>query len=247
MNIELAAETEKFDVASAALRRAEKALKAEDPESLKLELDNARGVKERADETLRENQDRQRELAGRLEKSGEYGLHSQLSEAESSLAHLQRQQEQTEARAQAARLLYETFSKHRHAARQRYVAPFKERIDQLGRIVFGPTFEAELGNDLKVERRTLDGVTVDFDQLSVGAKEQLGVICRLACAAIVSTSDGGAPVVLDDALGWSDPDRLRTMGAVIAAAGRECQVIVLTCTPGRYANVGDAKVIRLRA
>jgi len=247
LNAELAAETEKVDLASATLRRAKKALKAEDPESLKLKLDNARGVKVRADETLRMNQDRQRELAGRLESSGEAGLHAQLSDAKRKLAHVQRDQEQTEARAQAARLLFETFGKHRQAAHQRYVAPFKERIDQLGRIVFGPTFEAELGNDLKVERRTLDGITLDFEQLSVGAQEQLGVICRLACAAIVSADDGGAPVVLDDALGWSDPERLRAMGAAISAAGRECQVIVLTCTPGRYADVGNAKVVRLRA
>ena len=35
------------------------------------------------------------------------------------------------------------------------------------------------------------------------------------------------------------------MGAAIATAGRECQVIVLTCTPGRYAHVGNATVVSL--
>jgi len=53
--------------------------------------------------------------------------------------------------------------------------------------------------------------------------------------------------VLDDALGWSDPERLARMGAAIAAAGRECQVIVLTCTPGRYSHVGNAEVVSLPA
>jgi hypothetical protein len=28
-------------------------------------------------------------------------------------------------------------------------------------------------------------------------------------------------------------------------AGRTCQIVVLTCTPGRYRGVGDATVIRL--
>ena len=124
-------------------------------------------------------------------------------------------------------------------------APFRERIERLGRIVFGPTFEVELDDDLRVVRRTLDEVTLDVDQLSVGAREQIGVLSRLACAAIVSPGGGGAPVVLDDALGWSDPSRLALMGAAIAAAGRECQVIVLTCTPGRYAHVGNATVVSL--
>ena len=247
LDIDLAAEKAKVGRAATALQEAEESLREEDPDSLRKLLQNARQDKSRIDEDLRNNQDRQRELAGKLDGIGEAGLHSQLSDAKSALAHLRREQERTEARAQAVRLLYETFSKHRQTARQRYVGPFKERIDQLGRIVFGPTFEAELRHDLKVERRTLDGITLDVDQLSIGAKEQLGVICRLACAATVSVKDGGAPVIIDDALGWSDPHRLQAMGVAIAAAGRECQVIVLTCTPGRYAVVGNAKVVRLRA
>ena len=125
------------------------------------------------------------------------------------------------------------------------MAPFKEQIEQLGRIVFGPTLEVELDGDLRRAQRTLHGITLDVEQLSVGAREQLAVICRLGCAAIVSPGGGGAPVVIDDALGWSDPSRLQAMGAAIAAASRDCQVIVLTCTPGRYAHVGNAEVVRL--
>ena len=56
---------------------------------------------------------------------------------------------------------------------------------------------------------------------------------------------GGAPVIIDDALGWSDPDRLRNMGAAISAASGQCQVIILTCTPGRYTNIGKATTARL--
>jgi uncharacterized protein YhaN len=72
------------------------------------------------------------------------------------------------------------------------------------------------------------------------------MISRLACASIVS-ADGGAPVIFDDALGWSDPRKLDSMGAVIRTAGQSCQVIILTCTPGRYAGVGKAEVIKLPA
>jgi uncharacterized protein YhaN len=87
---------------------------------------------------------------------------------------------------------------------------------------------------------------VAFDQLSVGTREQLGIISRLACASIVA-ADGGAPAIFDDALGWTDPGRLQRMGAAIASAGRTCQIIVLTCTPGRYGSVGSATVIALGA
>ena len=55
------------------------------------------------------------------------------------------------------------------------------------------------------------------------------------------------PVVIDDALGFSDPDRLVKMGAVLNTVGDRGQVIVLTCTPGRYDGVADAEVIELSA
>lgn len=58
---------------------------------------------------------------------------------------------------------------------------------------------------------------------------------------------GAPPVIVDDALGWSDPDRLLRMGAAIGVVGTHCQIIILTCTPGRYAHVGNARVIRIPA
>lgn len=241
----LATEHGRAKAAATALSNVEDELAIQDPDSLEAKLNNARDVRIRAETELRNNQDRQRELRGKLEAHGEAGLHSELNDAISKHEHLLREHDRTEARAEAARLLFETFEKRRKEAHQRYVAPFKEEIEKLGRIVFGPTFEVDLDTDLRVSRRTLEGITLDVAQLSTGAQEQLGVICRLACAVIVSPDGGGAPVVIDDALGWSDPSRLQTMGAAIAAAGHECQVIVLTCTPGRYAHVGSAQVVRL--
>lgn len=54
-------------------------------------------------------------------------------------------------------------------------------------------------------------------------------------------------MVIDDALGFTDPDRLTKMGAVFDTVGDNGQVIVLTCTPARYLGVHDAHVIELIA
>lgn len=241
----LAAAQQRAETARAALEGAMGELRIADPDSLEARLRNERAAVGRANDELQSNRNRQRELRFSLEREGEQGLDADRTEVESRYHHLQSTHERVEARAQAAALLYDTFAARRQEARRRYVAPFEERIEQFGRIVFGPTLEVELDDDLRVVRRTLDGVTLDVEQLSVGAREQLGVLTRLACAVIVSPGGGGAPVVLDDALGWSDPSRLARMGAAIAAAGRECQVIVLTCTPGRYSHVGNARVVTL--
>ena len=228
-----------------ALTEAKIQLSDVDPDSVEALLENARQATQRARDEIQENRDSQNRLRSSLDLRGEQGLQTALDEAANQLNHFVREHERQEARAEAARLLRETFAKHRNQARQRYIQPFKECIDQLGRIVFGPTFEVELDEDLQIVRRTLGGITLDFDQLSTGAREQLGVLSRLACATIVSPMDGGAPVMIDDSLGWSDPKRLQGMGAAIAAAGKQCQVIVLTCTPGRYSHVGSAKVVSL--
>ena len=216
-----------------------------DPESVEERLGNYRLAANRAMGELQANRDRQNGLRSSLELRGEQGLQTSYDEAVNLLSHLERDYEGAEARAEAARVLRDTFAKHREQAHQRYIGPFKESIEQLGRIVFGSTFEVEIDRNLNIVHRTLDGVTLNVDQLSTGAREQLGVISRLACATIVSPEDGGAPVMIDDALGWSDPQRLQGMGAAIAAAGRQCQVIVLTCTPGRYSHVGNGTVVSL--
>ncbi len=241
-----------FDAAEAQVDAAEQGLsgllsrlREANEDSLADRLDNVRDAAERADRELNTNRDRQRKLQIELGIRGNEGLHTKSGLAEAARKRLHRQHLSLESRAEVARLLHETLSRHREAAHRRYLAPFKARIDDLGRHVFGSTFSVELDNELGLARRTLDGVTLEVDQLSTGAREQLGILARLACAAIVSPGKGGAPVIIDDALGWSDPQRLQYMGSAIASAGNHCQVIILTCTPGRYAHVGNAQVVNL--
>ncbi len=145
-------------------------------------------------------------------------------------------------RAEAAKLLYETLTRARLASRAKYADPFTRRLDQLGAIVFGDSVRFDVDDDLNVVSRTVDGVTVPRDDLSGGAKEQLGLLSRLACASLVDRADG-VPVIIDDALGYSDPDRIAAMASVLTEAGRDAQVIVLTCSPQRYADVRDAHVV----
>ncbi len=220
------------------------ALAAKDPASVEAKLLNARALVQRLTKDQVDLDRERAELLAELRAKGEEGLQQQLDEARTAHSEAARRFARDAARAAAADLLYRTMQERREAAHRRYVAPFRERIEQLGRIVYGPTFEVVLDNELRVAQRSLHGVTLPVAQLSTGAQEQLAILARLACAATVS-DDGGAPVIFDDAMGWTSPDRLAPMGAAIATAGRNCQVIILTCTPGRYAAVGTATTVRL--
>ena len=189
-------------------------------------------------------------LEGSLEAHGSAGLHDRLNDAAERLESLVDDQRRLESLAGAAELLFTTMARHRDAMKQSYVAPLREQIEALGRTVFGSSLSVELDVDsLSISRRTLDGVTVDFTELSMGAREQLAIISRLAAARVVgrasSERGAGVPVIIDDALGSSDPKRLDSLGVVFSMVAPDTQVIILTCVPDRYENIGSASVVHL--
>jgi uncharacterized protein YhaN len=230
--------------AKQAVANLETKLRELDAETLDALLENARALTKRRRTELSDVTERKKALEITLRVETERGPARLADEAETRLVEVQRTFESLDRRAKAAVVLHETFSRHRAIAHRRYIQPFRDEIERLGRIVYGPTFEVALAEDLSIETRTLGGDTLPFVLLSTGAQEQLGVLSRIACARLVS-DDGGVPVVIDDALGWTDPNRLDLMGAAISSAAEDCQVIILTCVPDRYSSVGKARTVRI--
>ena len=242
--------TAELAVAEEALRLEVEALEALDPATVAEFLDNSQGVVTRAEGSLEVAKDQIRDREALLKVKGESGLHEQHDAAVAALEVLGRRKDQTDRQAHAAERLHEVLARHRELARSAHVAPLRAEVERLGRMVFGPSFTVEINReDLTIKSRTVDNVTVPFDVLSGGAKEQTSLIARLACALMVARTESGdasgVPIIIDDALGNSDPGRLATLGAVIAAAGRLTQVVVLTCMPDRFSHVGSAKVTSL--
>jgi uncharacterized protein YhaN len=187
-----------------------------------------------------------RDTSAQLRAYGTQGRRGQLDASQIELQRVVAEHARLGRRADAVRVLRSVMLRHRDDARLRYVEPFRAEVQRLGRIVFGADFEVEIDAELRICSRTLAGRTVPYDSLSGGAKEQLGIVARLAGAALVAKEDG-VPVLIDDALGFTDADRLTKMGEVFDAVGGDGQVIVLTCSPERYAAVGDALHIELTA
>lgn len=227
--------------ARAAFVAARRSLAEAHPEGARREVEEADAAASRAATALNAGQGELRELHGRLQARGEQGLFDLREEVriewETAAVHLR----SVAARAAAARRLHQALTAARDHARETYGEPLRRRIVELGRPLFGADFAIELDDDLKIARRTLAGTTLDFDQLSAGAREQLALLSRLAAALLA----GGVPLILDDGLGWSDPERLAAMGEILTRAGDEVQIIVLTCFPDRYRHVRGAKVVEL--
>ncbi|MGP8075727.1 MAG: AAA family ATPase [Thermoplasmata archaeon] len=187
------------------------------------------------------------ESATRLEITASKGIYDTLGAVQREHDWKTDELSSVEHRASASKLLFEILSLRRIEAQRVYVGPLREQIEQLGRLVHGSTFKVALAEDLSIESRELEGTPIPFNLLSTGAREQLGIIVRLAVAMLVGKDGQGVPVIIDDALGFSDPERLKAMGAVLDQAGKECQILVLTCYPERYGAVGSAEVLRFGA
>ena len=226
------------------VKSAETDLGDKKPDQVRALAETAKGSLGTVEKKREAAQNENTEVRTRLRMFGEEGLHEKLLTARSHLDHIGQENTAMMRRAQAAKLLYATMKEERDQMRRAYVAPLKEKIERLGRLVFDNSFEVEVTENLSVASRTMEGSNVPFESLSGGTKEQISLISRLACAMTIS-KDGGASLILDDALGYTDPERLKLMGAVLAKAGKECQIIILTCVPDRYNNVGEATVVRL--
>lgn len=216
------------------------------PDTVSAALNDARRSAESLQRRHDEVTEALREVSAQLKVFGTEGRKGQLDAAATEREHAEAEYLRVHRRARAAQLLRAVMARHRDATRLRYVDPFRNQVERLGRIVFGETFEVEIDSALQICSRTLSGRTVPYESLSGGAKEQLGIVARLAGAALVAKEDS-VPVVIDDALGFTDAERLAKMGAVFDAVGGDGQVIVLTCSPQRYAGVGGAHHIELTA
>ena len=219
-------------------------LAAAAPDAVAAELSDAAEAAESLGDQYEDAARALREISIELSVFGSEGRQGKLDAAETEREHAASQQARMGRRARAAELLRSVMTRHRDTTRLRFVEPYRTELQRLGRPVFGPTFEVDIDSDLCIRSRTLDGITVPYESLSGGAKEQLGILARLAGAALVAKEDS-VPVVVDDALGFTDPDRLAKMGEVFDTVGAHGQVIVLTCSPDRYDGVKGAHRIDL--
>ena len=179
-------------------------------------------------------------LSGRIDQAA--GAAERVQKASAREGRLRRHVEQLDSRAAAAQRLREVLVRHRATARARYAQPFADELTTLASAVFGPQVQFTLSEDLEVTQRTVGDVTVPLEALSGGAKEQLAILTRFAIAGLVGRGGDGAgehgstaaPVIVDDALGATDPQRLQLMNTLFTRLGRQTQVLVLTCFPSRY-------------
>lgn len=181
------------------------------------------------------------ELGSRLETMGSAGLEEDLADRRLQLAQAQRRAGDLARRAAALDYLLDSLETARGRMMRRLHAPLQKHLDRYLRILF-PGASVELDDELvpgQIRRAGSQGLESGaLADLSHGAREQIGVLARLAYADLLQEAGRPSLVILDDALVHSDEGRLGQMKRVLYDAAKRHQILIFTCHPGAWEDLG---------
>ena len=226
-----------------ALRAAQHSLERVDPEARKSALAAARSALKVARQELQDLDRTVRELRIHLTAGGRAGLGERRSQLENELAHEESNLQRFERVAGASGLLLRVLQEAAEDAKRRFVEPVRRRVGPYLALLF-PNAELQIDAELRVHGLRRNDRNEPFESLSVGTREQLTVLTRLAFADILYDDGQPVPVLLDDVLVYSDDQRFARMKSILKAASERQQVLVFTCREREWSNP-DVNVVRL--
>lgn len=180
---------------------------------------------------------------GRYEEIRSEGVLSRKDRCEARTRTLESEIEELELQRDGIDLLWRTINDHKERKAASYSVKFEEELNKLVGQLFPGTTNITVDSDFTISERNQDGTVLGIDQLSIGAKEQLSFLSRLAIARIAS-SEGPIPLILDDDLVSTDNRRLKAIGKILEDL-KEIQVLIFTCHPERFKDFPNAKSIDL--
>jgi hypothetical protein len=215
-----------------------------DPEAVALELANAEAALREFQSAARADEQEQIRLRAALSTLGAQGFGEEAMKLEGEQARLTAELAAAEREARAMKLLADTLEAKQREAREQFTEPVRARIRPYLRLLFP---ETEIGIDEEtfgIAHLRRGAIDEQFETLSLGTREQIAVLVRLAFAEYLAETGEAPVVILDDALVNCDPERMRRMLLALRKASQRLQIILLTCREADYAGLG-APVIRL--
>ncbi len=196
-------------------------------------------AKERHEETIR--------VQSGLEALGAHGLEEQRADLAREVEFMARRRAELQRRAEALDLLLGLLRAGRQALTRRIQAPLQRHLNHYLGLLF-PQARLDVDEDLLPERLIRPGAGGSsgeaVETLSFGAREQMGLISRLAYADLLREAGRPTLIILDDALVHSDHARLDGMKRILFDAAQRHQVLLFTCHPDRWRDLG-ARVVEM--
>jgi DNA repair exonuclease SbcCD ATPase subunit len=177
-------------------------------------------------------------LNGRIQTRAEAAIEEVWQEVRDKLADADRRVAGLAREAILLTRLRDALEAARSEARDHYFAPVLQELRPLLGLLFDDasvTFDDETLLPRSVLR---NGQDEPVGALSGGMREQLAVLTRLAFARLLAKDGQPAPVILDDALVYSDDDRIEKMFDALHRLASNQQIIVFSCRQRAFAQLG---------
>ena len=114
-------------------------------------------------------------------------------------------------------------------ARDRYFTPVLTELRPMLHLLW-PGAELRFdGDSLLPSELVRDGRPEPLGSLSGGTREQIALLVRLAFSRLLAGAGTPAPVILDDALVYSDDERIERMFDALHAQASDLQILVFSC------------------
>lgn len=126
----------------------------------------------------------------------------------------------------------------RSDARDLYLTPVMNELRPLLGLLFDDVAITFDDRTLLPQTIVRAGQEEEVDRLSGGMREQLSILTRLAFARLLARDGRPAPVILDDALVYSDDDRIERMFDALHRQARDQQIIVFSCRQRAFQKLG---------
>ncbi|SDU26401.1 AAA family ATPase [Halopseudomonas salegens] len=180
-------------------------------------------------------------LRSALQALNAEALEEQLAVARQAAEQSVQRLHEVERRVAALSLLKDLLAEQRQALTRRLQAPLQAHIQHYLRLLFP---QADLLVDEQLQPRQLvrqqagGAINDPLETLSYGAREQMGLISRLAYADLLQAAGRPTLIILDDALVHSDNQRLDDMKRILFDAARRHQILLFTCHADKWQDLG---------
>lgn len=179
-------------------------------------------------------------LDGEEAQADEQGLAQQVPALEGGLERAQAEVDHVQQQADALVLLARTVQSTELANREQFLRPVMARLEPYLATVF-PGAHLQFSGDFGVLGLQRSAGLETLQVLSRGTQEQLAVLVRLAFARLLEDAGQSTPLILDDALVYTDDARMKMMFKALAQAAAHHQVLVLSCHEANFSALGGRR------
>ncbi|MEP1942099.1 MAG: hypothetical protein ABJJ03_03215, partial [Sulfitobacter sp.] len=129
----------------------------------------------------------------------------------------------------------------RGAAQEAYFGPVQQELAPLLALLHADAALSFDPTSLLPQGIARGGTDETMESLSGGTQEQIAILTRLAFARLFARQGKPMPVILDDALVYSDDSRIIAMFNALHRVAHDQQVIVFSCRQMAFAELGGTK------